>query len=254
MVWLLNKTPTAGGATIRVNGHILLVDPDRDLQHLLRCNLEREGFSTRSAASAAEALASVRSEPPVLIVLDLDLPDMPGAEVCQLIRADPRLAATSIIILTVRGEECDRISGFEAGADDYVIKANFSIREFILRVHAVQRRGAPLDTIAPDGELRRSYGLSSVDERSQRVFIGDDEVNLTRTEFKLLRTLATHSGRVIRRGTFLQVVWGMPPDLNTRTVDTHVKRLREKLGPAACHLETVRGVGYRFDLTGSSPS
>jgi two-component system phosphate regulon response regulator PhoB len=158
-------------------------------------------------------------------------------------------------MLTARGEEIDRVVGFEVGADDYVVKATFSVREFLLRVRAVLRRTGPADlTPEPvaegpveEGEGELVFGVLRVDLQGHRVFVEGEEVLLTATEFKLLHTLAARPGRVQTRGTLLQDVWDMPPDINTRTVDTHVKRLREKLGAAAPHLETVRGVGYRFN-------
>lgn len=226
------------------SGPILIVDDEDDLRNLLRINLEREGFSTVGASSGTEALDLAGRVDPSLVVLDLMLPDMSGTEVCRRIRANPELAEVPIIMLTAKGEEIDRVVGFEVGADDYVVKASFSVREFVLRVRAVLRRRGS-EPAAPPAD--RDVGLLTIDQDGHRVFVAGEEVILTPTEFKLLCALADRPGRVLTRGMLLQDVWEMPPDLNTRTVDTHVKRLREKLGAASAHLETVRGVGYRFN-------
>jgi len=231
------------------DGPILVVDDEEDIRSLLQHNLEREGFEVVLAATGAEALELAERHRPRLIVLDLMLPDHPGTEVCRRIRANQQLASTPIIMLTARGEEIDRVVGFELGADDYVVKASFSVREFMLRVRAVLRRAVDGGdgTGADQGALR--HGELVVDLEGHRAFAFGDEIPLTATEFKLLHALASRPGRVQSRGQLLQDVWDMPPDINTRTVDTHVKRLREKLGAAANHLETVRGVGYRFNAT-----
>lgn len=221
---------------------ILIVDDEEDLRELLDINLRREGFATLLAANAAEALEHARSSRVSLVVLDLMLPDLSGTEVCRRLRANPNTAAVPIIMLTAKGEEIDRVVGFEVGADDYVVKATFSIREFVLRVKAVLKR----TSAKPKAKARTSHGVLDIDEAGHRVFVEGEEVELTATEFKLLLALATRPERVQTRGFLLQEVWDLPPDLNTRTVDTHVKRLREKLGPAHVHLQTVRGVGYRF--------
>ncbi|MBX2798584.1 MAG: response regulator transcription factor [Myxococcales bacterium] len=233
------------------SGPILIVDDEDDLRNLLDVNLRREGFDTRLAATGTEAIDKLREERPSLIVLDLMLPDLPGTEVCRRVRADPSLRGTPIIMLTARGEEIDRVVGFEVGADDYVVKSTFSIREFLLRVRAVLRRAASARSEEPshDAERTLDFGSLHIDLAGFRVFVADTEIALTATEFKLLQTLAERPGRVQSRGTLLQDVWDMAPDTNTRTVDTHVKRLREKLGEASSFLETVRGVGYRFSPT-----
>ena len=236
------------------DGPILVVDDEDDLRDLVELQLRREGFDVVVAASGARALEQVERFRPCLVVLDLMLPDLQGTEVCRRIRANPELAGTPIIMLTARGEEIDRVVGFELGADDYVVKASFSVREFMLRVRAVLRRAqlasGGADT-APEAEVADAvtFGVLRIDAAGPRAFVAGEEVPLTATEFKLLHTLASRPGRVLSRGQLLEDVWDMPPDINTRTVDTHVKRLREKLGDAADHLETVRGVGYRFNAT-----
>ena len=226
-------------------GPILVVEDEDDIRNLVVHQLEREGWPTRGAATGAEALEIARRTPPVLVVLDLMLPGLSGTEVCRRLRAEPDTRDVPIIILSARGEEIDRVVGFEVGADDYVTKP-FSPRELVLRVRAVLRRGTTPPEPAPNGAGALEVGVLRVDEAAHRVFVNDEEVALTATEFKLLLTLMRRSGRVQSRAQLLQDVWDLPPDMYTRTVDTHMKRLREKLGDAAGHIETVRGVGYRF--------
>jgi two-component system phosphate regulon response regulator PhoB len=169
------------------------------------------------------------------------LPDIPGTEICRKLRADPALAGLRVVMLTARGEEIDRVVGFELGADDYVVKP-FSVRELVLRIGAVLRRAA-----APDDEERPVVaGRLTLDRPRHRVTVDGAEVALTALEFKLLATLLGRRGRVQSRERLLEDVWEMNPDITTRTVDTHIKRLREKLGAAGDYVETVRGVGYRF--------
>lgn len=236
---------------MQLPGPILIVDDEEDLRNLLDLSLRREGFETLLAATGTQALDMLKDARPSLIVLDLMLPDFPGTEVCRRVRANPDVARVPIIMLTARGEEIDRVVGFEVGADDYVVKASFSVREFLLRVRAVLRRAGAVTGDDPepvlDGEQVWTFGPLRIDLDGHRVFVDGEEIVLTATEFKLLHTLAARPGRVQSRGTLLEDVWDMPPDINTRTVDTHVKRLREKLAAAAPHLETVRGVGYRFN-------
>jgi two-component system phosphate regulon response regulator PhoB len=226
---------------------ILIVDDEDDIRHLLDINLRREGFSTRLARDAGEALTAIRAELPALVILDLMLPDMSGMEVCRRLQGDPSTRDVPIIILSARGEEIDRVVGFEVGADDYVVKSDLSVRELVLRVRAVLRRRQSSEEPPTAEAVVVRVGDLAIDERAHRVTLAGTEVALTATEFRLLWILASRDGRVQTRGTLLEVVWGMPPDLNTRTVDTHVKRLREKLGDAAAYVETVRGVGYRFN-------
>ncbi|MES2643194.1 MAG: response regulator transcription factor [Myxococcota bacterium] len=226
-------------------GPILVVEDEDDIRNLVVHQLQREGLTTMAAANGLDALEMARRTPPSLVILDLMLPGLPGTEVCRRLRAEPETKHVPIIILSARGEEIDRVVGFEVGADDYVTKP-FSPRELVLRVRAVLRRGA-----APAGEPGPAtgaleVGVLVVDEAAHRVFVKGEELALTATEFKLLLTLMRRSGRVQSRSQLLQDVWDLPPDMYTRTVDTHMKRLREKLGDAAGHIETVRGVGYRF--------
>ncbi|MCO4744382.1 MAG: response regulator transcription factor [Proteobacteria bacterium] len=229
---------------------ILIVDDEDDLRELLVINFERDGLTTLQASTGQQALDICAAQTPALVVLDLMLPDISGNEVCRRLRAEAATADVPVIMLTAKGEEIDRVVGFEVGADDYVVKSSFSVRELVLRVRAVLRRrgnAAPAPAAEPAVGQRLIHGDLSVDADAHRVWVQGDEILLTATEFRLLWVLASRPGRVLTRGVLLQDVWDMPPDLNTRTVDTHVKRLREKLGPAARHVETVRGVGYRFN-------
>jgi two-component system phosphate regulon response regulator PhoB len=229
-----------------IDGPVLVVDDEADIRNLVIRQLERDGLRAVGAATGPEAIELARAVTPILVILDLMLPGLSGTEVCRTLRADPVTRAVPIVMLSARGEEIDRVVGFEVGADDYVTKP-FSVRELLLRVRAVLRRSArprPEPSPAPVGPL--DTPLLRVDESGHQVFVEGVEVILTATEFRLLVTLARRAGRVQSRGTLLQDVWELPPELNTRTVDTHMKRLREKLGVAAAHVETVRGVGYRF--------
>lgn len=230
-------------------GTILIVDDEPDIVDLLEISLRREGFRTMSAGNAADALARAAEETPALVILDLMLPDVSGTEVCRRLRATPETKEVPIIMLSAKDDEIDRVVGFEVGADDYVVKSSFSVRELVLRVRAVLRRRSAKESGKSDTEAPEELVFEdlTIDEAAHRVWVEGEEVPLTATEFKLLITLARRTGRVQTRGVLLQDVWDMPPDLSTRTVDTHVKRLREKLGAAAGHVETVRGVGYRFN-------
>ncbi|MSP55103.1 MAG: response regulator transcription factor [Myxococcales bacterium] len=227
-------------------GPILVVDDEDDIRNLLLLHLRREGFAAVGAANGFEALDLAQRSTPSLVMLDLMLPGLSGTEVCKRLRADPATRDVPVIMLSARGEEIDRVVGFEVGADDYVTKP-FSARELLLRVRAVLRR-APTPDEPADGI--RTFGAPAsilrIDEPGHHVYVRDEEIPLTATEFKLLLSLAQRVDRVQTRGQLLQEVWDMPPDLNTRTVDTHMKRLREKLLDASAHIETVRGVGYRF--------
>lgn len=226
-----------------VRGPILVVDDEADIRNLIAINLRREGFEVLTAANGAEGLGVAREEQIALVVLDLMLPDIQGTEVCRRLRAEPVTAEIPVLMLTARDEEIDRVVGFEVGADDYVVKP-FSVRELVLRIRAILRRAPGPGEEAEDPTLES--GPIKVDVTAHRVWVDNQELALTATEFKLLVTLVSRAGRVQSRGLLLQDVWEMPPDLNTRTVDTHIKRLREKLGSAADMVETVRGVGYRF--------
>jgi two-component system phosphate regulon response regulator PhoB len=221
---------------------VLLVDDERDLLALLEFNLRAAGFETLLATTGEEALAQLRRRVPDLVVLDLMLPDVAGTEVCRQIKSDPRTKRVPVVMLTAKGEEVDRVVGFELGADDYVTKP-FSVRELVLRLKAVLRRAGS----GPAQEARRDrVGPIRIDAEAHRAFVDGAEVQLTPIEFKLLATFMSRLGRVQSREQLLEDVWEMSPEIETRTVDTHVKRLREKLGPGRDLLETVRGIGYRL--------
>jgi two-component system phosphate regulon response regulator PhoB len=221
---------------------VLIVDDERDLRTLLDFNLRQAGFETAHAASGAEALARARALRPAVIVLDLNLPDVSGTDVCRLLKADPSTQTIPILMLTARGGENDRIHGLELGADDYVGKP-FSVREVVLRVEAVARRhtGAPE---TPAKLLKAGEIEMDVDAHIVRVKGG--ELPLTLQEFRLLQYLIEGKGRVRTRDELLSDVWNASPELETRTVDTHIKRLRDKLGEPGEVIETVRGLGYRI--------
>ncbi|HEX7478089.1 MAG TPA: response regulator transcription factor [Polyangiales bacterium] len=224
---------------------VLVVDDEEDLVTTLEFNLKREGYATRVAHTGEAALSAAAVDPaPDLVLLDLMLPDLSGTEICKRLKQDPRTRHVPIIMLTAKGEEIDRVIGLEVGADDYVVKP-FSVRELMLRVRAILRRARASEAPAPAGGERRFADLR-VDTEAHRVWVGTFEVTLTALEFKLLTVLLDRKGRVQTRDQLLEEVWQMPSELTTRTVDTHVKRLRQKLGHAGDYIETVRGVGYRF--------
>jgi two-component system phosphate regulon response regulator PhoB len=219
---------------------ILVVEDESDLREVLSYNLSQAGHHLRLVARGREALAAIKVERPDLVLLDLMLPDMPGTEVCRAIKQDPATREIRVVMVTAKGEEIDRVVGFELGADDYVVKP-FSVRELLLRVQAVLRRS---ETLPPAAVFE--VGPLKVDRSAHRAWIDGNEVALTALEFKLLVTLWDRRGRVQTRDRLLSDVWGIDADITSRTVDTHVKRLREKLGPLGDKIETVRGVGYRF--------
>jgi two-component system phosphate regulon response regulator PhoB len=221
--------------------HVLAVDDEPDLLELVRMGLDAAGYQVETAATGAAALERLRSSPPDLVLLDLLLPDISGTELCKRIRADARLAELPVIMLTAKGEEVDRVVGFELGADDYVTKP-FSPRELALRVRAVLSRRR---LERPAGGLLRRDPLR-VDPERHRCWVKEQEVVLTAKEFQLLVSLMRRPGRVYTRDQLLDDVWGSDITVTSRTIDTHLKRLREKLGEAGALIETVRGVGYRF--------
>ncbi len=224
-----------------MGARILAIDDEPDLLELVRVGLTQAGYVVETAASGNEALAALRRAPPDLILLDVMLPDLSGTELCARIRADQRLASVPIIMLTAKSEEIDRVVGLEVGADDYVTKP-FSPRELSLRVRAVLRRRAP----AGDRARVVEHGPLRVDPESHRASVAGREIVLTAKEFQLLLALMTRPGRVLTRERLLDEVWGSDITVTSRTIDTHLKRLREKLGEAGSLVETVRGVGYRF--------
>jgi two-component system phosphate regulon response regulator PhoB len=220
---------------------ILVCDDEPDILDLVRLSLSEAGFAVETASCGQEAIDKLRRAAPDLAVLDLMLPDMSGTEVCRFVRTRPELADVLVLMLTAKGEEVDRIVGFELGADDYVTKP-FSPRELVLRVRALLRRRA-----GAGGErnlLERD--AVSVDLDRHRCFVEGEEIVLTAKEFQLLATLMRRPGRVLTRERLLDEIWGSDVTVTMRTIDTHLKRLREKLGKGGDLIETVRGVGYRF--------
>ena len=220
---------------------ILVVDDEPDALEVLGYKLREAGYAPVFAKDGQRALAAVRDERPALVVLDLMLPEVDGLEICKILRRDPATAFIPILMLTARAAEMDRIVGLELGDDDYVTKP-FSPRELVLRIKKLLARTRPADD--PAAHLR--LGDLDLDASRHVVQIKGKPLTLTATEFKLLDLLARRRGRVQSRERLLQDVWGYENPIDTRTVDTHMRRLREKLGPVAHYLETVRGVGYRF--------
>lgn len=220
---------------------ILVIEDEADIQQVLDYNLREKGHKVFIAGKGEEGLKLAREKRPDLVLLDLMLPDIPGTEVCKQLKTDPSTRNIQVVMLTAKGEEIDRVVGFELGADDYVVKP-FSVRELILRVSAILRRSQS------DQEAVQAFqfGRLRVDREAHRVWADESELELTALEFKLLVTLYDRRNRVQTRSALLSDVWGIDADITTRTVDTHVKRLREKLGDAGNYIETVRGVGYRF--------
>jgi two-component system phosphate regulon response regulator PhoB len=221
---------------------VLIIEDEKDLAELVAFNLEKEGYRTVIALDGQEGLDAARRSPPDLILLDLMLPGMMGTELCKTLRKQEKTAQVPIVMLTARGEEIDRVVGFEVGADDYIVKP-FSSRELILRIKAVMRRSLP------DKEEGKTItvGPIVIDTDRHMVSIADEEIVLTTTEFKLLLNLAERLGRVQSRDILLKNVWGYNYVGDTRTVDTHITRLRTKLGEAGELIRTIRGFGYKLE-------
>ena len=225
-----------------VKPRILVVDDEPEAVELVEFNLKQAGYAVITAVDGAEALKKARAQRPDLIILDVMLPEMDGFEACKMLRLDPGTARVPIIMLTAKAAEIDRVLGLELGADDYLTKP-FSPRELLLRIKKILARGQTEEK--PREQLR--FGDLLIDmPRHIASWKGKPIELLTATEFKLLVTLAQRAGRVQSRDHLLRDVWEYDSLIDTRTVDTHMRRLREKIGPAAIHLDTVRGVGYRF--------
>lgn len=226
---------------------VLVVDDEEDLARLIAFNLREAGFIAETANTGNAGLSLALTMRPAVVILDLMLPDIPGTEVCRRMRADPVLSDIGIMMLTARGDEYDRVVGFELGADDYVVKP-FSVREVVLRVRALARRTRErqLASGKADTGSRLKWRDLEVDPTRHRVFAKNDELSLRPLEFKLLSIFLEHPGRVFSRQELLEEVWGFAAEVNTRTVDTHVRRLRERLGAYEEAVETVHGFGYRL--------
>ena len=220
---------------------IYIVEDEPDIRETLKYNFSSEGFKVFTAPDGEEALSNIKKVLPDVLILDLMLPGVSGLDVCKSIRADDDIRDMSIIMLTAKGEEIDRVIGFELGADDYVTKP-FSVRELILRVKVLlkkQRESLVENKLVTFGPIR-------IDLDAHELKINDKEIVLTALEFKLLQHLVKRKGRVQTREQLLGDVWGYSAEVTTRTVDTHIKRLREKLGNTSDYIQTIRGVGYRF--------
>jgi two-component system phosphate regulon response regulator PhoB len=216
---------------------VLVIEDNPDIVEILRYNLGQAGHEVRVAVTGRDGLRLAREERPDIVLLDLMLPDMPGTSVCKQLKSDAATSAVQVIIVSAKGEEIDRVVGFELGADDYVVKP-FSVRELLLRMKAVLGRARVVGLI--------TFGSLRVDRDAHRVWVDGNEIQLTAIEFKFLVTLYDRQNRAQSRYQILTDLWGIESDVESRTVDTHVKRLREKLGSAGRYIQTVRGVGYRF--------
>ena len=226
---------------------ILVADDEQDIRDLIAYNLSREGFTVETAADGKEALAKLGKEPASLVILDIMMPELDGFETCRAIRADPALATTPVIFLTARSAEVDQIVSLELGADDYIQKP-VSPRVLVARVKAILRRferSEQTGASAPSQEIISTPGLR-IDRTSYKIFVDEREVFFPRKEFELLFFLASHPGRIYKRETLLDEVWGRDTFVVERTVDVHIFKVREKLGSYGSRIETVKGVGYRY--------
>jgi two-component system phosphate regulon response regulator PhoB len=221
---------------------ILVVDDESDVTELLAYNLKAKGFAVETLNNPSGSIGLARSFLPDLVILDVMMPDLSGLQICQMLRADPKLNQVPVIFLTAKAEEADRIQGLETGADDYICKP-FSTKELLLRVQTILRR---VVEPAPEGPKRLQVGQIVIETERHEATVQGEPVELTATEFKLLRLLMERRGRVQTREHLLINVWNYETEIETRTVDTHVRRLREKLGREADWIETIRGVGYRM--------
>jgi len=224
---------------------VLIVDDEDDLRSVLDYNLKSAGYRTVQAATGSAALQRAATHKPDIILLDLNLPDLPGTEVCRQLKAAPSTESIPIVMLTARGGEQDRVLGFELGAEDYIPKP-FSLRELVHRLDVVRRHHSTVQpTGARKGRLLRS-GSIELDPDAYDVRVAGRDVQLALLEFRLLQFLLEARGMACSREEILRKVWDYPRDSESRTVETHIKRLRQKLGEAGEQIETVRGVGYRL--------
>ncbi|MFO0568811.1 MAG: response regulator [Polyangiaceae bacterium] len=220
---------------------VLVIDDEHDIQEVLEYNLRAAGMEVLRASAGRDGLRMAREKRPDLVLLDLMLPDQSGVDVCRALKSESATRRLPVIMVTAKADEIDRVVGFELGADDYIVKP-FSVRELVLRVRAVLRR----NEFQPPSAGAIEFGNLKIDRDAHRAWVDDEEVELTALELKLLLTLFDRKNRVQSREALLDAVWGMDARISTRTVDAHVKRLREKLRAARDYIETVRGVGYRF--------
>jgi two-component system phosphate regulon response regulator PhoB len=221
---------------------VLIVEDEKDVREMLRLNLKVGGFDVLEAQNGAEGLAIAKAELPSVVILDLMMPEMSGMEVCRALRRNPATSRIPILMLTAKSTEGDKVAGLEVGADDYVTKP-FSPRELLLRVRAVARR-QPDQGVSKPAPVKA--GGIQLDRSSMTATIGSKKLVLTSTEYRLLDLLVRRAGAILSREVLLSEVWGYQANLDTRTVDTHVRRLRDKLGKAGAVIQTVRGSGYRL--------
>jgi two-component system phosphate regulon response regulator PhoB len=233
-------------APVMTQPRVAVVEDETALVEVLQYNLERAGFETDVYERGDAALDGLRGKPPDLILLDLMLPGLDGLELARILKRDERTAHIPILVLTAKSEEVDRIVGLELGADDYITKP-FSPREVVLRCKAVLRRARPVETAAAaEPMVWLEAGDLRLDVEGHRVFVGDEEIALTPIEFRLLHFLLERKGRAQSRAQLLSDIWGYSEDVDSRTVDTHIRRLRKKLGAEGGRVETVTGIGYRL--------
>jgi len=241
-------TAAAGGTVPGAGERILVVDDEPDIVALVAYHLAKSGYRVSTASSGADALRMAQQERPALLVLDLMLPGLSGFDVLEQLRASEATRQVGVLMLTARRDEPDRIRGLASGADDYLTKP-FSPQELVLRVGAILRR-VNASPSTPDDVVQ--LGPITIDRAAHRVLVNGADVELTPTEYKLLLTLAERRGRVQARAHLLETVWDAAPDIQTRTVDMHIQRLRTKLGEAGDLIETVRGFGYRLRAVAST--
>ena len=222
--------------------NILVIEDEPDIRRTLEYNIAREGFNVITASSISDAEEAIKSHSINLVLLDLMLPDGSGLDLFKKIKSNPKTEYMPVVILTAKDDEVDKVVGFELGADDYVTKP-FSVRELILRIKAVLKRGQVKKEIV---EVVRQFGDLKIDIESHEVYVDNNQIDLTALEFKLLNQLVDTRGRVQSRDHLLEEVWGYSSEVTTRTVDTHIKRLRNKLGTMGKYVQTIRGVGYKF--------
>jgi two-component system phosphate regulon response regulator PhoB len=221
---------------------ILVIDDEPDVTSLLAYHLKAQGYVVEAINDSTRSLGLAQTFVPDLVLLDVMMPDLNGIQICRLLRADPKLSRVPVFFLTAKVEEADRIQGFESGGDDYICKP-FSVKELVLRVRSALRRAAEG---TPESPRRLQIGNIALDQDRHEVTVNGTPVELTATEFRLLQLLMERRGRVQTREHLLVNVWNYENEIETRTVDTHVRRLREKLGAEADWIETIRGVGYRM--------
>ena len=222
--------------------NILVIEDEPDIRKTLEYNISREGHKVLTAGSIHDAEKILQSQSISLVLLDLMLPDGSGLDFCRKLKTNSKTESIPVIILTAKDDEVDKVVGFELGADDYVTKP-FSVRELILRIKAVLKRGEVKKDIV---EVERQFGDLKIDIESHEVYVDEMQIELTALEFKLLNQLVETRGRVQSRDQLLTEVWGYSAEVTTRTVDTHIKRLRNKLGSMGKYVQTIRGVGYKF--------